>query len=344
MTQDELKVCTDCLKAGGDVTYEEADGIFRLLCCSKTPEEVGLLLEWYRAVLDRLEAGKGKFVNTLPVSYNYAYLLCREIAQVISQCLRLLDPLEKTPSCTLGRGNGEVISKSFGRAFAVKREFQDQEFEEICAGDLVNGCKLWHDVKEHSKMTKREVLLKVWLMPEGAEVEAAFIEYLRCRKGIDVMVFKKEYGLHNKKDDYRGEYSLAVPRVHVSTAENLFRALFKSCLSVHEFAYCDYEAYKTLLSWDKPDEEPKSLENARWLDSTRRLALVFDGKHLYLSSVPSKGERTGKEGKASFYRLKSTNIFQIMMDLFDSRIKLAAEYLRQREEALNDDSWLEFNR
>lgn len=109
-----------------------------------------------------------------------------------------------------------------------------------------------------------------------------------------------------------------------------------------ELAY--YEAYKTLLSGDKPDEEPKSLENARWLDSTRRLALVFDGKHLYLSSVPSKGERTGKEGKASFYRLKSTNIFQIMMDLFDSRIKLAAEYLRQREEALNDDSWLEFNR
>lgn len=109
-----------------------------------------------------------------------------------------------------------------------------------------------------------------------------------------------------------------------------------------ELAY--YEAYKTLLSGDKPDEEPKSLVNARWLDSTLRLALVFDGKHLYLSSVPSKGERTGKEGKASFYRLKSTNIFQIMMDLFDSRIKLAAEYLRQREEALNDDSWLEFNR
>ena len=237
MTQDELKVCTDCLKAGGDVTYEEADGIFRLLCCSKTPEEVGLLLEWYRAVLDRLEAGKGKFVNTLPVSYNYAYLLCREIAQVISQCLRLLDPLEKTPLCTLGRGNGKVISKSFGRAFAVKREFQGQEFEEICAGDLANGCKLWHDVKEHSKMTKREVLLKVWLMPEGAEVEAAFIEYLRCRKGIDVMVFKKEYGLHNKKDDYRGEYSLAVPRVHVSTAENLFRGLFRNCLMECEIAY-----------------------------------------------------------------------------------------------------------
>ena len=342
MTQDELKICTDCLKAGGDVTYEEADGIFGLLCCSKTPEEVGLLLEWYRTVLDRLGAGKGKFVNTLPVSYNYAYLLCREIAQVISQCLRLLDPLEKTPSCTLGRGNGKVISKSFGRAFAVKREFQDQEFEEICAGDLVNGCKLWHDVKEHSKMAKREVLLKVWLMPEGAEVEAAFIEYLRCRKGIDVMVFKKEYGLHNKKDDYRGEYSLAVPRVHVSTAENLFRGLFRNCLMECELAY--YEAYKTLLSGDKPDEEPKSLVNARWLDSTLRLALVFDGKHLYLSSVPSKGERTGKEGKASFYRLKSTNIFQIMMDLFDSRIKLAAEYLRQREEALNDDSWLEFNR
>jgi len=66
MTQDELKVCTDCLKAGGDVTYEEADGIFRLLCCSKTPEEVGLLLEWYRAVLDRLEAGKGNLSIPCP--------------------------------------------------------------------------------------------------------------------------------------------------------------------------------------------------------------------------------------------------------------------------------------
>lgn len=343
MTKDELKGCIDRLKEGRDISFEEADGICDLYR-NEMSETGDLLIEWYEAVLNRLSAGKGNFVNTLPIFYHYAYLFCPEIAQVISQCLRLLDPLEKTPSCTLGRGNGKVISKSFGRAFSVKREFQDQEFEEICAGDLVNGCKLWHDVKEHSKMAKREVLLKVWLMPEGAEVEAAFIEYLRCRKGIDVMVFKKEYGLHNKKDDYRGEYSLAVPRVHVSTAENLFRALFKSCLSVHEFAYCDYEAYKTLLSWDKPDEEPKSLENARWLDSTRRLALVFDGKHLYLSSVPSKGERTGKEGKASFYRLKSTNIFQIMMDLFDSRIKLAAEYLRQREEALNDDSWLEFNR
>lgn len=342
MTQDELKVCTDCLKAGGDVTYEEADGIFRLLCCSKTPEEVGLLLEWYRAVLDRLEAGKGKFVNTLPVSYNYAYLLCREIAQVISQCLRLLDPLEKTPSCTLGRGNGKVISKSFGRAFAVKREFQDQEFEEICAGDLVNGCKLWHDVKEHSKMTKREVLLKVWLMPEGAEVEAAFIEYLRCRKGIDVMVFKKEYGLHNKKDDYRGEYSLAVPRVHVSTAENLFRALFRDCLMECELAY--YEAYKTLLSGDKPDEEPKSLENARWLDSTRRLALVFDGKYLYLARISPDDEKTGKKGERYFYKFKTIDILKELIGLFDATVENASKFLRQKEEAINDDSYLEIIR
>lgn len=342
MTQDELKVCTDCLKAGGDVTYEEADGIFRLLCCSKTPEEVGLLLEWYRAVLDRLEAGKGKFVNTLPVSYNYAYLLCREIAQVISQCLRLLDPLEKTPSCTLGRGNGKVISKSFGRAFAVKREFQDQEFEEICAGDLVNGCKLWHDVKEHSKMTKREVLLKVWLMPEGAEVEAAFIEYLRCRKGIDVMVFKKEYGLHNKKDDYRGEYSLAVPRVHVSTAENLFRGLFRNCLMECELAY--YEAYKTLLSGDKPDEEPKSLENARWLDSTRRLALVFDGKYLYLARISPDDEKTGKKGERYFYKFKTIDILKELIGLFDATVENASKFLRQKEEAINDDSYLEIIR
>ena len=342
MTQDELKICTDCLKAGGDVTYEEADGIFGLLCCSKTPEEVGLLLEWYRTVLDRLEAGKGKFVNTLPVSYNYAYLLCREIAQVISQCLRLLDPLEKTPSCTLGRGNGEVISKSFGRAFAVKREFQDQEFEEICAGDLVNGCKLWHDVKEHSKMTKREVLLKVWLMPEGAEVEAAFIEYLRCRKGIDVMVFKKEYGLHNKKDDYRGEYSLAVPRVHVSTAENLFRGLFRDCLMECELAY--YEAYKTLLSGDKPDEEPKSLENARWLDSTRRLALVFDGKYLYLARISPDDEKTGKKGERYFYKFKTIDILKELIGLFDATVENASKFLRQKEEAINDDSYLEIIR
>lgn len=342
MTQDELKVCTDCLKAGGDVTYEEADGIFRLLCCSKTPEEIGLLLEWYRAVLDRLEAGKGNFVNTLPVSYNYAYLLCREIAQVISQCLRLLDPLEKTPSCTLGRGNGEVISKSFGRAFAVKREFQDQEFEEICAGDLVNGCKLWHDVKEHSKMTKREVLLKVWLMPEGAEVEAAFIEYLCCRKGIDVMVFKKEYGLHNKKDDYRGEYSLAVPRVHVSTAENLFRGLFRNCLMECELAY--YEAYKTLLSGDKPDEEPKSLENARWLDSTRRLALVFDGKYLYLARISPDDEKTSKKGERYFYKFKTIDILKEMIGLFDATVENASKFLRQKEEAINDDSYLEIIR
>uniref|UniRef100_UPI002B25B5FA hypothetical protein n=2 Tax=Acetomicrobium TaxID=49894 RepID=UPI002B25B5FA len=160
----------------------------------------------------------------------------------------------------------------------------------------------------------------------------------------DVMVFKKEYGLHNKKDDYRGEYSLAVPRVHVSTAENLFRGLFKSCLSVHGFAYCDYEAYKTLLSWDKPDEEPKSLENARWLDSTRRLALVFDGKYLYLARISPDDEKTGKKGERYFYKFKTIDILKELIGLFDATVENASKFLRQKEEAINDDSYLEIIR
>lgn len=341
MTKDELKGCTDRLKEGKDISFEEADGIFNCLYCSKAPDTGDLLLEWYEAVLNSLKAGKkGNFVNSLPLCYIYAYLYRPEIARTVSQCLDCLDPLERTSSCLLGLNGGKVISKEFGRAFAVKREFQDQDFVEVCKGEIANGCRLWHDIKKHPTMNKRDALLKIWGMPQRAEVEAAFIEYMCCRKNIPVMVFKMEYDLLNRKNDYRGEYSLAVPRAHVSTAYSLYRDFFLLGSREYEDAYIMMP--QTVMA--KPCQGPKDLKNARWLDRYRDLALVFDGKYLYLARISPDDKKTGKKGERYFYKFKTIDILKELMGLFDATVESANESLRQKEEAINDDSYLDIIR
>lgn len=345
MTKDELKGCTDRLKEGKDITFKEADGIFNCLYCSKAPDTGDLLLEWYEAVLNSLKAGKkGNFVNSLPLCYIYAYLYRPEIARTVSQCLDCLDPLERTSSCLLGLNGGKVISKEFGRAFAVKREFQDQDFVEVCKGEIANGCRLWHDIKKHPTMNKRDALLKIWGMPQRAEVkaafEAAFIEYMCCRKNIPVMVFKMEYGLLNRKNDYRGEYSLAVPRAHVSTAYSLYSNLLLHEPLEYEYAY--FMLLQTVMT--KPCQEPKDLKNVKLLDCYRDLTLVFDGKYLYLAMISPDDEKTGKKGERYFYKFKTIDILKELMDLFDAMVENANESLRQKEEAINDDSYLDIIR
>ena len=186
-------------------------------------------------------------------------------------------------------------------------------------------------------MNKRDALIKIWHMPQRAEVEAAFIEYLRCRKGIPVMVFKKEYDLLNRKNDYRGEYSLAVPRAHVSTAYILYRDFFLPGSREYEDAYIMMP--QTVMA--KPCQDPKDLKNAKWLDRHRDLALVFDGKYLYLARISPDDEKTGKKGDRSFCRFKTIDILKELMGLFDATVENANEFERQWEEAKNDDSYLD---
>lgn len=337
MTKDELKGCTDRLKEGKDISFEEADGIYGIYC-SNMSGTGDLLLEWYEAVLNSLKAGKkGNFVNSLPLCYKYAYFCWPEIARTVSQCLGCLDPLERTSSCLLGLNGGKVISMEFGQAFAVKREFQDQDFVEACEGEIANGCRLWHDIKKHPTMSKLNILQKIWDMPQRAEVEAAFIEYMCCRKNIPVMVFKMEYDLLNGKNDYMGEYSLAVPRAHVSTAYSLYSNLFLHGSREYEDAYIMMP--QTVMT--KPCQEPKDLKNAWWLDRYRDLALVFDGKYLYLARILPDDEKTGKKGERYFYKFKTIDILKELMGLFDATVENANKFLRQWEEAENDDSYLD---
>ncbi|WP_213698095.1 hypothetical protein [Acetomicrobium sp.] len=337
MTIDELKGCMDRLRAGKDITFEEADGIYGIYC-SNIPGTEDMLLEWYEAVSDRLKAGsKGNFVNTLPLDYGYAYLYRPKIALIVSQCLKCLDPLERTSSCLLGLSGGKVISMKSGRAYAVKRKFRDQDFLEVSGGEIANGCKLWYDIKEHPAMGKLDVLQKIWHMPQRAELEAAFIEHLRCRRNIPVMVFKNKYDLLNQKHDYhdyRGEYSLAVPRAHSSTAYRL--------LQLPRERYCAYRKARSALT--KPCDEPKVIKNAKWFESCNNLALAFDGKYLYLAYISPDDKKTGKKGDRSFRRFKTIDILKELMDLFDITIEKANEFEREYEEAVNDDRWLAITR
>ncbi|WP_303883897.1 hypothetical protein, partial [Acetomicrobium mobile] len=84
--------------------------------------------------------------------------------------------------------------------------------------------------------------------------------------------------------------------------------------------------------------------NARWLDSTRRLALVFDGKYLYLARISPDDEKTGKKGERYFYKFKTIDILKELIGLFDATVENASKFLRQKEEAINDDSYLEIIR